>query len=151
MTGIVPKYQGGPVTFAVSAKVRGGRLVEADGPTVATVSEAAANSVTTLGVSLVDAIPASGVSALADDFGNSIVPMHGFPEHTTVAGPNDTVPVTYAADAGFGVLLKAAADGTVTPIDLSGTDTPDMIVGRCVEPGGVVVSTKATGLMRIGN
>jgi hypothetical protein len=59
------------------------------------------------------------------------------------------VTVTYAANAAFGDPLIAAANGTVTPAGA----TPDArtLIGRCTEPGGVVVATKTTGLMRVGN
>jgi hypothetical protein len=57
--------------------------------------------------------------------------------------------VTYAANCTFGTLLKAAANGQVTPW-VSGTDTnPATIVGRCTQPGGVTIATLAVGRMRV--
>lgn len=148
MSGIVPKFSGGPVTFQVSAKVTGGQVVKADASPAKTVSPAGAGSALVLGVALTDAIPTE--TGVNDDFGNAIVPTNAYPQHTTVAGPGFVVPVTYAANADFGALLKSAANGTVTPW-VSGTDAAGLIIGRCFEPGGVVIATKATGDMRVGN
>jgi hypothetical protein len=48
-----------------------------------------------------------------------------------------------------GTLLKAAANGQVTPW-VDGTDThPAYIIGRCTQPGGVVIATNAIGRARI--
>lgn len=146
MAGVIPKFENGPVTYEVNAVVRGGRLVEPDG-TTGKVKEATANTVKCLGVATKDAKPRGSASS-TDEFGNEVTTLVNVTEHVAVGGSNRTYPVTYAANAAFGDLLKAAANGTVTPW-VDGTDSPARIVGRCAEKAGVVVATKAVGLAKI--
>lgn len=122
-------------TYTVAENIAAGQLVEARSAGVVGVGAAA--SVTVLGVAehgalLADAAPGSEVD------GNTIVDMAQVgPYNPYVTVGVGVYPVQYAAACTFGTLLKAAAAGAVTPF-VSGTDTnPSLIVGRCVQPGGV--------------
>jgi hypothetical protein len=146
----LPHYKSGPDSYQVSATVLAGQLVVADGSAATTVSVAGAAAILVLGVAGVSAAPipnqASNTDSLAG--GAPLTDMSVLPDYTSVYHGCD-IPVTYAANATFGVLLKAAAAGTVTPW-VSGTDTnPATIVGRCTQPGGVTVSSNAVGRARI--
>lgn len=148
MPGITQVTTGGPRTYTPKAgvSIKGGQLVEAT--TGSRIQPAAAGSVKVVGVALTDAIapedlvlaPTTGAD------GRSVLNTVVLPTKVACAYGAVEVPVTYAADAAFGELLIAAANGTVTPAGA----TPDArtIVGRCTEPGGVVVATKAVGLFR---
>ncbi|SIH82628.1 hypothetical protein [Mycobacteroides abscessus] len=148
MPGISQVTKTGPRTYTPKAgvSIKGGQLVE--GLTGGRIQPAAAGSVKVVGVALTDAIAPEDL-VLAPTTGsdgrsvlNTVVP----PTKVACAYGAIEVPVTYAADAAFGDALVAAANGTVTPAGA----TPDAraIVGKCTEPGGVVVATKAVGLMR---
>jgi hypothetical protein len=145
MTGIIPKFERGPVTYEVSAVVRAGRIVEPDGVT-GKVKEAAAASVTALGVATTDAQPTPTANT-TDAFGNQVISMVAVDQYTAVGGSDAIYPVEYSANAAFGQMLVVTAAGTVAPAGA----TPDArtIVGQCREPGGVVFATKSTGLAKI--
>lgn len=146
MPGVIPRYDSGPVTFEVVEAIAGGKLVEAR--TGGKVGVAAAASIKCLGVATKDATPVASQES-TDAFGNAVLNTGHVTEFVAVQGNGATFNVTYAADCAFGVLLKCAANGAVTPW-VSGTDTnAALIVGRCTEPAGVVVATKATGLAQI--
>lgn len=144
----VPQYRkAGPRTFvpASGQTVRGGRVVE--GVAGGRIQEAAAGSTRVLGVALGDAMapeqqvttPTTGAD------GRPVTAMYSLPTNVAVADSGIDVKVTYAANANFGDRLVAAANGTVTPAGA----TPDArtIIGKCVEPMGVVVATNPRGLM----
>jgi len=150
MSGIVPRFQhSGSPTYAVVEAVKGGQLVE--GRTNG-VGVAAAGSFKVLGVASRDA-KVAGQYGMPQ--GSTSDNVDGFPVFDS-SGIGGVVAVwktgefelKYAANANFGDKLIAAANGTVTPAGA----TPDArsIVGTCTEPGGVTVSTKATGLVRLG-
>lgn len=145
MTGIIPKFESGPITYEVTAVVRGGRLVEPDGVT-GKVKEAAAGSFKVLGVATTDAQP-TATADTTDAFGNQVITMTHVDQYTAVGGNGRVYPVEYAANAAFGDWLIAGAAGTVTPAGIA----PDArtVVGQCREPGGVVIATKSTGLAKI--
>jgi hypothetical protein len=130
--------------------ITGGMVVEATA-TAGRIQKAGAGSVKVLGVALADAIAPEQLSTAATTGadGRPVINVAVSATVVTVVSNGAEVNVTYAANAGFGDTLIAAANGTVTPAGA----TPDArtIVGRCTEPGGVVVGTKATGLMRVGN
>lgn len=135
MSGLYPVTRSGPDTYEVSTTTVGGQLVMVDGvtgkikPTTGVVN-------TVLGVALTDAVPAGSGSNLA--FGTA-------PKTTSVAYGPSTVVLTAAANIAFGQLVVAAAAGQVTP---GSTPTYDQIVGRCVEPAGIV--SGSTGRIRLG-
>lgn len=150
MAGSLPHLKHGPDSYQVSAAVAGGTLVAADASPATTVSTAGVGSILVLGVAGTDAAPvpnqagatdtAAGGAPLLDIsvVGDYVPVYHGADMH-----------VTYAANCTFGTLLKAAANGTVTPW-VDGTDThPAYIVGRCTQPGGVTTSVNAVGRARI--
>jgi hypothetical protein len=144
MSGVTPRYTvDAPVTYVVKSDqaVTGGQLLEV--VTGGVVQPASAGSATVVGVATKNArgtynpygttgegdflMDASGV-------GNQVVAEKGY------------FKVTFAATTTVGALLKAAANGQVTPW-VSGTDGAGLIVGRCMEAGGV--SAAGTGLARI--
>jgi hypothetical protein len=146
MPGVTRVTTGGPKTFtpADNAFVRGGRLVEAVGTD--RIQEAGAASVKVLGVALTDAIAPEDVNTqtTTDAQGRPVMNTVVLPTNVAVAYGGDEVPVVYAADAPFGALLIAGANGTVTPGAVAG-----QIVGRCTQLGGVTVATNPVGLARI--
>lgn len=146
MAGTIPKYNGGPVTYEVVETIKGGQMVEAR--TGSKVGVAAAGSVTCLGVATKDATPVATLTG-TDTFGNPTINISPVSQYDAIQGiPAIFDSVTYAANATFGALLKCAANGAVTPW-VTGTDNPSLIVARCVEPAGVTIGTKATGLTKI--
>lgn len=144
MPGVIPRFEhGGPVTYTVNSAVKGGQMVQAVNPTNGKVEVAGAASIRCLGIATKDARPAASASSTDSD---------GFPVVSTVEiTPNVAVgmrgiwPVTFAANAAFGDVLICAANGQVTPAGA----TPDArtIVGRCVDPAGVLAG--AVGLVRL--
>lgn len=141
MAGVIPRYERGPVTREVAETVIGGQLVEARA--AGKIGKAAANSKVVLGVATKDATPRATNQNTVDPItGLTMVNLTNITEHVAV-GRGAFYPVTFAAAAAFGQKLKAAANGQVTPF-VSGTDTEDMIVGRCEEALGV--SSGAVGL-----
>lgn len=136
MAGALPHYQHGPDSYQVSATVYGGTLVVADGSSAATVSTAGAGAILVLGVAGNDASPIVSQAGNTTGYGDPLVDVSALPDYTAVHHGVD-INVTYAAAATFGVLLKAAASGQVTPW-VSGTDTnAATIIGRCSQPGGI--------------
>jgi len=146
MAGTIPRFNGGPVTYEVVETVLGGKLVEARA--ASKVGVAAAGSVKCLGVATKDAAPVAALTG-TDAFGNPTINISPVSQYVAVQGiPAIFDTIVYAANAAFGDLLKCAALGQVTPW-VTGTDNPSLIVARCVEPAGVVIGTKATGLTKI--
>lgn len=142
MAGAVPVFDNSPVTCDVVAAVTGGQVVETRAPSGAATQHpcgpAGAGSVTVLGVALIDATNAGQSATLA-------TPL----PPATVVAVQGVVPVTYAAAATYGALLKAAASGQVTPW-VTGTDNPSLVIGKCMETAGVA-SGATVGKMRILN
>ncbi len=149
MPGITVVYKHGERTFtpADNAEIVGGQVVEA--VSGGRIQKAGAGSIVTLGVALNDAIaPEDLVTASTTDAaGRPVVSAAVLPTTVTVVCGKD-VPVTYAANATFGQRLKAAANGTVTPVT-STTEDARAVIGYCSEPAGVTVSTNAVGLAHI--
>ena len=143
MSGSLPHNRLGPPSFQVSALVTGGQLVAADSANATTVSAAGAGSVTVLGVAGNDAAPIPNQAGDTDTLAGTspLVDISVLPDYVSVYRGAD-MHVTYAANAGFGVQLMAAAAGAVTPY-VAGT--ANEIVGRCTQPGGVVIATSAVG------
>jgi hypothetical protein len=131
MPAVTPRFQEGPVTFAVIAAVTGGQLV--DGVAGGVQPSGAASNVC-VGVALTDALPAG--TSQTPTVPGAPVAVNLAPYPSTVAVANEGVwPLTYAAAATFGQRLVTAANGQVTPA----AATPDarQVVGICFEPAGV--------------
>jgi hypothetical protein len=144
-------YKSGPASYQVSALVQGGQLVAADGAGATTVSPAGAASLLVLGVAGVSAAPIPNQAGATDTAagGAPLVDISVLPDYTPVYGPGYDMHVVYVANAAFGeYLVAAAAPGQVTTYTLGGGANPLTIIGRCTQPGGVVVATLATGRMR---
>lgn len=143
MPGVVPKFVDGPITYKVKATVRGGRLAEAAAADVdgGIVQEAGAASVKVLGMATKDARKPVDPTSV-DTFGNPITDVTMITDEVAVG--QGVYPAVYAANANFGDVLIAAANGTVTPAGAA----PDArtVVGQCREPLGVVVATNPVGL-----
>jgi hypothetical protein len=135
MPGSLPHYQTGPDSYQVSALVKGGTLVVADGSSATTVSTAGAGAANVLGVAGNDAAPIPNQSGVNTSYGDPLLDISVPTDYVAVRHGED-IRVTYAAAATFGALLKSAASGQVTPW-VSGTDAAGLIVGRCTQPGGV--------------
>jgi len=150
MSGVLPRYQHGPVTFNVSPAdaVVGGQLVESDGLTPAGVHVAGASSILVIGVASNDAVGASyAQTATAAGTTAPVINAALLPNQVAVYA-SGVFGLLYAASAAFGQRLKAAANGTVTPF--TGGETPNELVGICYEPGGVTyVSTPVLGQVRL--
>jgi hypothetical protein len=148
MSGVLPHTKHGPESYQVSVLVKGGQLVVPDASPATTVSVAGANAINVIGVAGVDAQPIPNQAGDTTSYGQPLVDISVLPDYTPVWHGVD-IWVTYAANANFGQLLKAAANGQVTPW-VDGTDTdPATIVGRCTMPGGVVIATQAVCRARI--
>jgi hypothetical protein len=151
VSGSLPHYKSGPSSYQVSAQVLGGQLVAADASPATTVSVAGAGSLFVVGVAGNDAAPIPNQANSTDTAagGAPLVDISVLSDYTSVYADGYDMHVTYAANCTFGTLLKAAANGQVTPW-VSGTDTlPATIVGRCTQPGGVTISANAVGRARI--
>jgi|SRR5581483_8773578 len=135
MSGNLPHYQHGPDSYQVSALVKGGTLVVADGSGASTVSTAGAGAANVLGVAGNDAAPIVDQTGATTSYGDPLLDVSALTDYVAVRHGEDCR-VTYAAAATFGALLKSAANGQVTPW-VSGTDAAGLIVGRCTQPGGV--------------
>lgn len=149
MSAVAVYRKTGPATYSPKqgTTVAGGQVVEAT--TVAgRIQPAGAASVVALGVALTDAIAPEDVvtTPTTDAGGHPVTALYSLPTTVSVADRGAEVRVTYAADCAEGTKLVCASAGRVTPAGA----TPDarQIVGICTEPGGVVVATKPTGLMK---
>jgi hypothetical protein len=127
MAGVHPKFTDTPITYPVNVTVTGGQLVSADTSVIGVdaVKPSTAGD-RPVGVAMTDALPVG--SDVAGSTANA-------PAYCTVAR-ECVIPVTYAAGAPFGALLKAAASGAVTPYLFTSA-------GRSVSDG---VISNATGL-----
>lgn len=154
MPGVQIVFKEGPLTYtpADNSTIKGGDVVAAGSAGRCVVAGAGALNV--LGIALNDAIAPEDVTSAAS--GDPLT-LAAVPANTKVAvayGGMIVDGVTYAADAAEGVALVAAANGDVTPLTgfAAGQDQANVnfatIVGYCAEPGGVTVSTKATGRVR---
>lgn len=148
MSGVLPHTKHGPESYQVSALVKGGQLVVPDASPATTVSVAGAGAVNVLGVAGTDAQPIPNQAGDTTGYGQPLVDISVLSDYVPVWHGVD-IQVTYAANCNFGELLKSAASGAVTPW-VDGTDTdPGTIIGRCTQPGGVVISTTAIARARI--
>jgi hypothetical protein len=147
MPGSLPHLKHGPDSYQVYAQVLGGQLVipDASDATGTMVGPAGANAKNVLGVAGNDAAPIPNQAGDTTGYGQPLVDISVLPDYVSVYHSAD-MHVTYTADCDFGALLVADASGTVTP---ASGNTFDEIVGRCTQPGGVVVATNAVGRARI--
>ncbi len=154
MPGIPVYSKTGPRTFTPandSVQIVGGLLVEARSG--GRVGVAAAASVHVLGVALTDAqAPEALVTTpTVDAQGRNLLSAAILPTSVAVAYGGCEAQLTYSANASFGDLLVATANGTVAPATTGtgGLMNPLTIVGRCTEPLGVTVLTSPLGLSRL--
>lgn len=138
----------GPATYvpASGTSILGGQVVAGSGSSRVVVAGAASTRV--LGIAVTDGIAPEQLTTDPTTSGDvtTLNAAQARPYVTVAYGGAEVDGVTYAANAAFGERLKAAANGTVTP--MAAGDDPMLEVGVCTEPGGVVVGTKATGLVR---
>jgi hypothetical protein len=154
VSAVVIRTKHGPETFRADEPIVGGQLVEARGSVVINfgdavglVGVAAAGSTTVLGVALTDAVPEDDIdlaSILAGTPPRPVLNAAPLPPLVPVAHGGMEVPVTYAANADFGVKLIGASMGRVTPAGANPDDRT--IVGTCTAEAGVLAGQ--TGLMR---
>lgn len=145
MTGVVPRFGPGPVTYEVAEAVVGGQLVEARANGL--IGVAGATSRVVLGIATRNARPASSADGTTAT-GYPVTDLsHDLVTPYVAVGKEGEWPVTFTADAAFGVPVRAAANGTVVPWVTA--DGPDAIVGRCTQPGGVVIATNPVGLVKL--
>jgi hypothetical protein len=130
--------------------VLGGQLVVPDAGPATTVSVAGAGALNVLGVAGNDASPIVSQAAFVDAnaANQPLVDISVLNDYTAVHRSPTDIHVTYAAAAAFGILLKSAASGQVTPW-VSGVDTNyALIVGKCTQPGGILAGA-TVGRMRL--
>lgn len=135
MPSVPIRLKTGPATATAVETITGGQLVEARTGGVG-VGVAAAGSVKCLGVALDDATLAGTITTPVTVSGHPQLAAVVVPNKVAIAHGGAVVPVTFAAAAVYGQLLKCAAAGQVTPY-VSGTDDASLIVARCVAVAGV--------------
>lgn len=149
MPGLLPTFDKGPLTFAATTvanggNIKGGMLVEPDAAT-GRIKPAAANSALCLGVALGDASASDFANAdTTDTWGNTIVNAQ-YPPNEVAVGWQGVFKLKVAATSAtvpFGALVKCAANGEVTLHSTGGAATFDVIIGRCVEPLGIVAGAR---------
>lgn len=148
MGSVVPKFYGknGLVsTYEALTAVTGGQLVI---PQTGATSDASLqgcqpaglNAQNVIGVATADAVPVSGQAAYTTgtsgyDTGYSVIDT-SVPDATVSVETNVIVPMTYVAGAvAYGARLKAGAAGAVAAW-VNGTDSAELVVGWCAQPGG---------------
>lgn len=143
MPTAVERFRDGPITYNVGTNtVIGGRLVMPDG-TTGTIKHATAGTTLCLGVAKMDARPEAGQATEGYAVTSALIR----PDVAVARAPH-VYDLTFTANCGWGVHVVCAADGKVTPYT-PGTSTFDQIVGKCIEPKGVVVATKVTGRVEL--
>jgi hypothetical protein len=150
MPGVSPRYTvDGPITYPVGSHVVGGDLVEVT--TGGVIQPVHAGSVTVVGVATKNGRSTFTATGTTGE-GDFLLDASGPPNE--VAVERGYFKMVFLATTTVGAKLKAAvvtaqADGRtggVTPW-ITGTDDASLIVGECVEPGGVAAG--AIGLARI--
>lgn len=149
MPGLLPTYTGGPLTCSATTvanggNIKGGMLVEPDG-TTGRIKPAAALSVVCLGVAMGDASASDFANAdTTDTWGNTVVNAQYPPNETAVAfeGIFKLKVAAATATVPYGALVKCAANGEVQLNSQGAAATFDMIIGRCVEPLGIVAGAR---------
>lgn len=148
MSGVALVLKEGPKTYtpADDSTIKGGDVVAASALGTDRIVVAGSAAVNVVGIALNDGIAPEDVTSAAS--GDPLT-LAAVPANTKVAvayGGMEVDGVTFTADCAEGLALVAAANGDVTPAG----STPDArtIIGWCAEPGGVDVSTKATGRVR---
>src|ERR1019366_8896087 len=140
MAGSLPHYKLGPDSYQVSALVAGGTLVIADS-SGNTVSTAGAGALNVLGVAGNDASPIVSQAGTTTAYGDTLVDISVLPDYVAVYHGAD-MHVTYAANAAFGQLLKAAANGQVSALVAGGT----LVIA---DSSGNTVSTAGAGALNV--
>jgi hypothetical protein len=146
----IPHYKSGPDSYQVSALVLDGQLVIPTSANATTVMPSGVGAVNVLGVAGNAASPIVSQASFVDaNAGNApLVDLSVLPDYTAVYhGPAD-IRVTYEAACNFGALLMSAATaGQVKPY-VAGT--PDQIIGRCTQPGGVLAGATVARMRLFG-
>ena len=146
MSGLLPTFDRGPLTFSANVNINGGQLVEPD--TAGRIKPAVDNSGKVLGVALGDAAAFTyAPSDSTDPWGNTIANMNPFPPNETAVANTGVYKLLNgsAAPITFGSLVMAGPSGGIKAF--TGTDY-SLIVGRCVEPGNIAIG--ARGKIRLG-
>lgn len=154
MSGVQIVFKEGPRTYtpADNSTITGGDVVAAT--TGGRIVVAGANALNVVGIALNDGIAPEDEVTTASGTPPTLAAVPACTKVSVAYGGMEVDGVTYAADCAEGVALVAAANGDVTPFTgFSATNTdPNVnfatIIGWCAEPGGVTVSTKATGRVR---
>jgi hypothetical protein len=144
MPGQVARLTTGPETCEVVENIIGGQLVEYRA--ASKVGVAGAASAVVAGWATQDAAPLSAATSSTDAWGNAVLSTN-LPAAYLAVQKVGEVKVTAAAVCAVGILVKAAANGQVTPWT-SGTDGAEKIVGRVTEPAGI--GNGAVGRIRLG-
>lgn len=141
MAGVNKNRQGEDDVYEATVVIDGGQLViPATGATnagVQGIAVAGAGAQNVLGVAARRAEPVASQNLTSTDGDGYPVAYPNPVSELTTVYKRAVVEVTYAAvAAGFGVKLKAAANGTVTPL-VVGTDADCIAVGECRVVGGM--------------
>lgn len=141
MSGVVPKFVRGPITYEVVATVVGGNVVEAGAG--GKIQPCSAGSTICLGVALGDAKAQTDHSADTNPDGFPVLDISLIDQYVAVGGRGDFFSeVAYTGNVAFGKAVKCGAAGSVLAW-VSGTDAADLIVGYCAEPAGATNGGKA--------
>lgn len=137
MPGIRPVLEQGPLTFSANVLIKGGQLVIPDG-TTGRIKPATAKALNVLGLAIGDASAFGYTNAdTTDAWDNPVVNGGMYPPNEVAVAYRGVWRVKFSGSAvAFGQYVVAAANGLFQGYT-AGTDTFDMIVGKCVEPLGV--------------
>lgn len=137
MPGALPHYTRGPASYQVSAAVTGGMLVVKSGANATTVMpNTTAGATNTLGVAGADAAPIVSQAGNTTGYGDPLLDISALGDYVAVYNGDYDMHVVYEAACDFGDLIMAAATAGNVKKYVAGT--PDQIVGRCTQPGGVL-------------
>jgi hypothetical protein len=136
MAGRRPVLEFGPLSFSANVNINGGQLVEPDSGNPGFIKPAAAASIKCLGVAVGDAagLPAPNKSS-TDAWGNPVY-MAQVPPNEVAVAIHGVWRLTASGAIPFGAFVICGANGVV--VDGGATPNPLQVVGRCVDPAGII-------------
>jgi hypothetical protein len=155
-----PVFEKGPLSFSVTniaglggganIGIKEGLLVEPDAAT-GRIKLATLDSALCLGVAVGNATASDYSNAdTANFWGDTVVNMHYPPNEVAVAYQGVWLLTATAATIAFGALVSCGAGGLVKAwvnVAAAAQSNTHIIIGRCVEPGGIAANGKGKILL----